>query len=84
MEFIKKIRLKLGLNYYQSQKVLGFSSSRGYIDFENSKRAVNIEKLIKLWRVSAMDGNDFLAMIEKEVSAKDATRKKPSTLAQKS
>lgn len=83
MEFIKKIRITLGLNYYQAQKLLGFSSSRGYIDFEQSKRAVNLEKLIKLWRASAMDGNDFLIMIEKEVLANEASRKKTLFTAKK-
>lgn len=72
MKFIKKIREEiLNKNQYEMYKMLGFYDAKSYKDFENSKRAVNMEKLIKLWHLSGLTGDEFLKMIEDEVIEKD-------------
>jgi DNA-binding XRE family transcriptional regulator len=48
MKFIKKIREKLGYTKYEMSKKLDYATDKSYHQFENSKRAVNMEKLIKL------------------------------------
>lgn len=74
MEFIKKIREKMGLNIYKMSQAMEYPKPHGYTQFENSKKAVNLEKLVKLWRVSKLSADEFMLMIEKEV--RDKQRKK--------
>ena len=70
MEFIKKIREEiLKKNQYEMHKELGFSNVRGYQSFEETKESLNAKKLISLWHLSGLDGNDFLKMIEEDVLA---------------
>lgn len=67
MEFIKKIREQMGLNIYKMSQAMGYPKPHGYTQFENSKKAVNLEKLVKLWRVSQLSADEFMLLIEKEV-----------------
>jgi hypothetical protein len=72
VKFIKKIREnKLKKNPYEMYKLLGFSDTKSYQDFEKSSRAVNIEKLIKLWRLSELSADEFMEMIAKEVESEN-------------
>lgn len=69
MNFIKKIREEiLQKNQYEMYKMLGFYDVKSYQDFENSKRAVNIKKLVKLWRSTGLTGDEFMKMIEDDVN----------------
>lgn len=54
-------------NPYEMQIILGIKETRTYLDFENSKRNVNTEKLVKLWRVSGLSAKKFMEMIEEEM-----------------
>ena len=75
MKFVKKIRESRGLNPYQMQKLLGIKSTQVYLQFENAKESLNAEKLINLWDVSEMDGNDFLELIREDVQARKSKNK---------
>ena len=69
MDFIKKIREEiLKKNQYQMHKELGFYNVRSYQSFENTKESLNAKKLISLWHLSGLDGNEFLKMIEEDVN----------------
>jgi hypothetical protein len=77
VDFIRKIREEiLNKNQYEMHKNLGFSDTKSYKNFENSARAVNIQKLVKLWRLSGLSGNEIMNMIAEEVEG--ATKKKRS------
>jgi DNA-binding XRE family transcriptional regulator len=76
MDFIIKIRENLGLNQYRMQKELGLSSTQSYIAFENAKSSVSLKNLVKLWRVSRMDAQAFLELIEAEVLGEESPTKK--------
>jgi transcriptional regulator with XRE-family HTH domain len=67
MEFIKKIREQKGYSQYRMAKELGFNSTGEYIRFENAKKAINAQNLIKLWILSRMNAKAFLEMIKEEV-----------------
>lgn len=68
MDFIKKIREKvLEKSYYEMYKALDFSDTKSYQDFERASRAVNVQKLVKLWRLSGLSGDEFMAMMAEEV-----------------
>lgn len=84
MKFIKEIRSLLGFTQYRIAQELGFPSTYGYTQFENSRKAVNIEKLIKLWRISGMSAKAFLEMIEEEVLKEDALKEKSNVGSKKS
>lgn len=69
MKFIKKIREEfLGKSSYEMHRILGFRNTKSYQDFENSTRAVNVEKLIKFWKLSGLSGDEFMQMMAEEVS----------------
>ncbi|BAY08155.1 hypothetical protein [Calothrix sp. NIES-2098] len=70
MEFIKKIRESKNVTGYRIAKELGFYDCKHYLHFENAKKAVNLDKLIRLWRYSGLSAKAFLEMIEEEVGAK--------------
>jgi hypothetical protein len=72
MKFIKKIREDiLGKNPYEMHKALGFSDTKSYQDFEKSSRAVNVEKLVKLWRLSGLSGDSFMRLLAEEVEGSE-------------
>lgn len=52
-------------------KMLGFYNVKSYQNFENTKESLNAKKLIKLWHLSGLTGDEFLKMIEDEVIEKD-------------
>lgn len=68
MEFVKKIRENLRLNPYQMGKKMNLEPVQRYIAFENSKKAINVKFLVRLWSVSGLSAKAFLEMIEAEVS----------------
>ncbi|BAZ00507.1 hypothetical protein NIES37_44990 [Tolypothrix tenuis PCC 7101] len=70
MEFIKKIRESKNISSYRMSKELGFPSQKHYAAFEDTKQAVSMDKLIRLWRYSGLSAKAFLEMIEEEVGAK--------------
>lgn len=76
MDFIGKIREKMGLNFSKMAQQMDYPSTQGYIQFENSKRAVSVEKLVRLWRVSKLSADEFMLMIEQEVKEKQRKKKK--------
>lgn len=68
MKFIEKIREEiLKKNPYAMYKLLGFSDTKSYQDFERSSRALNIKKMVKLWRLSGLSGDEFMEMMASEV-----------------
>jgi hypothetical protein len=71
MYFIKKIRENLGLSRYRMAYELEFAKTHGYTQFEEAKKAVSLEKLVKLWRLSGLSGNEFMKMIAQEVESKN-------------
>jgi hypothetical protein len=79
MQFIKKIREDLGLNPYQMQKQMGLAATHTYLAFEGTKESLNAIKLVKLWRLSGLDGNKFLELIENEVLNNKRGKKPLST-----
>jgi hypothetical protein len=75
VDFIKKIREEvLGKSYYEMYKALDFSDTKSYQDFERASRAVNVQKLVKLWRLSGLSGDEFMDLMAQEVEG--ATKKK--------
>lgn len=66
MQFIKKIRQDLGFTSYQMSKNMGMKSVREYLNFEASKNAVNVKKMIKLWELSGLSAQSFLELMRKE------------------
>lgn len=72
MEFIKKIRESKNLSSYRMSKELGFPSPKHYAAFEDTKQAVSMDKLIRLWRYSGLSAKAFLEMIEEEVCGNEA------------
>ena len=68
MNFIKKIREKLGYTKYKMAQELGYANDKGYHQFEDSKKIINIEKLVKLWHISGLNADEFVKMMEEEVT----------------
>ena len=66
MQFIKKIRQDLGFTSYQMSKSMGMKSVREYLNFEASKNAVNVKKMIKLWELSGLSAKSFLELIRED------------------
>ena len=68
MKFIKKIREDiLGLSKYEMSKQMGYNDTRSYISFENSKNAISMKRLIKIWEMSGLNAEEFLELVRKEV-----------------
>lgn len=66
----------MGLNIYKMSQVMEYPKPHGYTQFENSKKAVNLEKLVKLWRVSQLSADEFMLIIETEVKEKQRKQNK--------
>lgn len=66
----------MGISSYKMAQQLGYPSTQGYIQFENAKKAVSLEKLITLWKISKLSADEFMQMIESEVVEKNKQRKK--------
>ncbi|NEP63132.1 MAG: helix-turn-helix transcriptional regulator [Symploca sp. SIO2G7] len=75
MEFIKEIRQELGLNPYKMAKEMGIKTVQQYMSFEEAQRSVNIERLVKLWKLSGLDARAFMERMLQEVSDKQNKRK---------
>ena len=67
MEFIKIIRERLGYSKYKMAQELGFNCGKDYACFENSKRAVNVEKLVKLWLFSGLSAQEFMELMQADI-----------------
>ena len=74
MDFIKKIREKLGLNFYKMSKKMGMKTVQEYISFENNQHSVNIKKLLKLWELSGLSAKAFMELIKEESLEKTNNR----------
>ena len=69
VKFIKKIREEiLGESQYGMHQLMGLPDTRAYIAFEEGTRSLNAEKLVKLWKVSKLSGDQFMKLIEQEVT----------------
>ena len=66
----------MGLNFSRMAQQMEYPSTQGYIQFENSKRAVSVEKLVKLWKVSKLSADEFMQLIESEVVKKNKVKSK--------
>ncbi len=75
MDFIKKIREELGFTHYRMAQEMGISHVYSYTRFEEAREALNADKLVKLWKLSGISGNEFMSMIEKEVTRNKGKRK---------
>ena len=40
------------------------------VDFEDSKRAINVEKLVRLWLLSGLSGQEFMELMQADVMRK--------------
>ena len=71
MEFIRKIREDNDMTYRAMTRRMGIKNVSNYIQFEKSKKALNAEKLIRLWRFSGLSAKAFMALIEEEVKSQE-------------
>lgn len=71
MKFIRKIREDNGMTYREMTRRMGIKNVNNYIQFERSKKALNAQKLIRLWRFSGLSAKAFMALIEEEVKSKE-------------
>jgi hypothetical protein len=67
MKFIRKIRENLGYTHYKMAQLMGVKGIFQYTRFEESTTSVNIKRLVQLWRLSNLTGNEFMSLIAKEV-----------------
>lgn len=70
MKFIKEIREELGFNPYVMTKKMEIKTVQQYLSFEDSKQAVNVENLIKLWELSGLSAKAFMERMREEVNGK--------------
>lgn len=66
----------MGLTSYKMSQEMGYPKPHGYTQFENSKKAVNIGKLVKLWKISKLSADDFMQMLESEIIETNKESKK--------
>ncbi|WP_348249890.1 hypothetical protein [Leptolyngbya sp. GB1-A1] len=62
--FIREIREEKGLNPYKMAKLMNFKTVERYLEFERSKKALNVEKLLLLWRISGWSAKRFMERME--------------------
>lgn len=68
MEFIKKIRLEiLKKSPYEMYKIMGLPHTSAWTQFESRTESLNAKKLVKLWRLSGLSGDEFMSMLAQEV-----------------
>ncbi|MBE9082861.1 hypothetical protein IQ278_12125 [Tolypothrix sp. LEGE 11397] len=71
MKFIKKIREKiLKKSPYEMHKLMELPHTSAWTQFESRSESLNAKKLVKLWRLSELSGDEFMEMIAKEVESK--------------
>lgn len=72
MEFVKKVREQvLNKRPYEMSKLMELRDTRSYLDFETRTESLNAKKLVKLWRLSGLSGNEFMQMIAEEVEERE-------------
>ena len=71
MKFIRKIREDNGMTYRDMMRRMDIKNVNSYVQFEKSKLALNIDKMIRLWRFSGLSAKAFMALIEEEVKSKE-------------
>jgi hypothetical protein len=72
MKFIKKIREDLGYTHYKMAQLMGVKGVFQYTRFEESTTSVNIKRLVELWRLSNLSGNEFMSLIAKELEEEES------------
>ena len=67
MEFITHIREEiLQKSKYEMAKLMELKDTKAWIDFEDRKEAVNVKKLLKLWKISGISAEQLLELMEEE------------------
>lgn len=69
MELFKRIREKSGRTKSEMARLVGVLPTN-WRKVEETEWRIDLRKLIRIWRVSGMSGNQFLAELEKEVEGK--------------
>ena len=64
---IEKIQEEKGLNNYRMSALLGCKVVQEYQSFKRSKKALNVAKMLVLWRISGWSAEKFLERIEQDV-----------------
>ncbi|NEP10249.1 MAG: hypothetical protein F6K14_08520 [Symploca sp. SIO2C1] len=76
MHFIRKIREKvLKKNPYEMYKLMELGDTRAWIAFEERTESLNAKKLVKLWRLSGLSGDEFMNMMAQEVEETSLKKK---------
>ena len=66
VELVKDIRISKGWTAYKMAKTLGVSQTQlNYM--ERKAKSIRTDILIKLWEVSGLSGDNFLAKVRKEL-----------------
>jgi hypothetical protein len=64
---IEEIQEEKGLNDYKMASLLGCKTVWEYQKFKRSKKALNVPKMVTLWRISGWSAKKFLERLEEDI-----------------